>query len=63
MAAVSDESQALTGLTPLAKPDVVGLGAELECREAGTLFLRINEAPAELADNAGELVVRIRRKE
>jgi hypothetical protein len=63
LAAVSNESQALTGLTPLAKPDVVGLGAELECREAGTLFLRINEAPAELADNAGELVVRIRRKE
>jgi hypothetical protein len=35
----------------------------LECREAGTLFLRINDAPAELADNAGEVVVQIRRQE
>ncbi len=63
LAAVSHASQALTGLTPLAKPDIVGLGAELECREAGTLFLRINDAPAELADNAGEVVVQIRRQE
>ena len=63
LAAVSDESPPFTGLTPLAKPAAIGLGAELPCEAAGTLFLRINDAPAELADNAGELVVRVRRKD
>jgi hypothetical protein len=47
----------------LAKPEAVGLGAELPCAAVGTLFLRINDSPAELADNSGELVVRVRRKQ
>ena len=63
LAATSDESQPLTGLSPLTRPEPIGLGTEIEFAEAGTLFLRINDSPAELADNDGELVVRIRRKE
>jgi hypothetical protein len=63
LAAVSDESKPLTGLSPLTRPEPIGLGTEIEFKEAGTLFLRINDSPAERADNDGELVVRIRRRE
>ncbi|MHB8951649.1 MAG: hypothetical protein ACYC4U_01575 [Pirellulaceae bacterium] len=62
LAAISDESLLLTGLTPFAKPEVIGLGAELSCAAPGTLFLRVNDAPSELVDNAGDLVVRVGRK-
>jgi hypothetical protein len=63
LAATSDESQPLAGLSPLTRPDPIGLGAEITCAESGTLFLRINDSPAELADNDGQLTVRIRRKD
>jgi hypothetical protein len=63
LAAISDESQPLAGSSPLTRPEPIGLGTEIEFAEAGTLFLRINDSPAELADNDGELVVRIRRRE
>ncbi len=59
LAAVSDLSQPLTGDSPLTRPRAIGLGAEVTFEESGTLFLRINEAPADLADNDGELSVRI----
>jgi hypothetical protein len=46
-------------LTPLARPQPVGLGRELVPARSGTLFLKINDAPGELADNAGTLEVEI----
>jgi len=58
LAAVSDQTRPLPGLTPLAAPLRVGLKCELEFPNSGTLFLRINDSPAELADNAGQLDVR-----
>ncbi len=59
VAAVSDQSQPLTGVTPLAQPEPIGLEREIQFSASGTLFLRINDSPAELADNAGELTVAI----
>ena len=40
---------------------VVGLGTTLVPKRSGTLFLRVNDSPAELADNAGSLEVRVER--
>jgi len=40
-------------------PIPVGLGTRLTPKQTGTLFLRINDSPGELADNAGTLTVRV----
>ena len=50
-------------VTPLAKPISIGLEHKITPKQTGTLFLRINDSPAELADNAGSCVVRIFREE
>lgn len=61
LAAASDQSQPLQALSPLAQPQPIGLGATVAFDSPGTLFLRINDVSAELADNEGEVTVRIRR--
>lgn len=59
LGAIVDLQQPPAGLTPLVTPDVLGPHRESTLERSGTLFLRINESPAELHDNAGELQVRI----
>jgi hypothetical protein len=59
LAAVSDPSQSLEGVSPLVRPDAIGTGMRWEAKSSGTLFLRANDSPAKLADNAGELQVQI----
>ncbi len=44
----------------LLKPIAIGEEATLRPEASGTLYLRINDSPAELADNAGSLEVQIR---
>ncbi|MCS7237835.1 MAG: hypothetical protein NZ899_06150 [Thermoguttaceae bacterium] len=46
--------------SPFLEPVVVGLRTNFIPAETGTLFLRVNDSPAELADNRGVLTVRIR---
>jgi hypothetical protein len=58
LAAVTDEG-ASGGLTPLIKPIAVGASGEIKCEQPGVLYLRLNDSPAELADNAGELRVKV----
>jgi hypothetical protein len=48
-------------LTPLARPQPIGRKRLIEPAATGTLYLKINEPSAELADNEGELLVRIRK--
>ncbi len=60
LAGVSDQTKPLPGITPLAHPEPIGQARELQFATSGTLFLRINDSPAELADNAGQLRVEIR---
>ncbi len=48
-------------LTPLARPQPIGRKRLIEPEWTGTLYLKINEPPGELADNDGELLVRIRK--
>lgn len=47
-------------LTPLANPTPIGRKKLLTPDAAGTLYLKINESPADLADNTGEVLIRIR---
>lgn len=51
--------QTTDGLTPLARPLVIGLGLTVRPEQSGTLFLRVNDSPAEMSDNAGTLAVQI----
>jgi hypothetical protein len=45
--------------SPWIAPVVIGLGCELEPKQSGTLYLRINHSADELADNAGHLTVEV----
>jgi hypothetical protein len=47
------------GSTGLVRPMVIGLGATVVPPETGTLYLKINHSPGELAGNSGSLAVRI----
>jgi hypothetical protein len=49
-------------ITPLAKPFPIGLSHTITAKYSGTLYLRINDSAAELADNAGTLSVQITAK-
>jgi hypothetical protein len=42
---------------------VVGLAATLKPAESGTLYLRINDSAAKLADNAGAVTVVVTKAE
>ena len=56
-----DDLDATHDQTPLASPQPIGLDSVLTPTHSGTLYLRINDAPGELADNSGKLTVRITR--
>ena len=51
--------QSPNGVTPLLHPEPIGLGGTLTPDRSGTLMLKINDSPAELADNLGTLSVRV----
>ena len=59
LGAVRADSRPATGPSALVRPQPIGLGTVIEPQTAGTLYLRINDSPAELADNAGTLDVTI----
>lgn len=46
-------------LNPLVRPQVIGLGTIITPKQAGTLYLRINDAPGSLKDNSGHLTVEV----
>jgi hypothetical protein len=45
--------------TPLAEPTAIGRSGHFTPKHSGTLYLKINEPSAGLADNAGELTVTV----
>lgn len=59
LAAVRSDQPAPGATTGLLRPWSIGLGAALQPSESGTLFLKLNDSPAELADNQGAYQVRI----
>jgi hypothetical protein len=54
-----DDFDPAVATTPLASPTPIGANAVLTPEQSGTLYLRINDAPGELADNAGKLSVHV----
>jgi hypothetical protein len=61
LGAIVDEGAARTELSRLLTPDPIGLGRDVSVESGGTLFLRVNDPPSELADNAGSLEVHIEK--
>jgi len=61
LGAVSDQRRPLPELTTLAQPQPIGLQRQLQFANSGTLFLRVNDSPAALSDNAGQLQVELRQ--
>jgi hypothetical protein len=59
LAAVRPDKPETGAPSALLSPTVIGLGAELTPQQTGTLYLRVNDSPAELADNAGSLTAEI----
>lgn len=59
LAAIRDDQPA-ERLTSLARPVEIGLGRTITPGRSGTLYLRINDHPAELADNEGTVTVTVR---
>ena len=57
LGAIRDQNSRLEGLTPLATPFVIGQDLEIRPDSSGTLFLRINDSPTDLANNRGEFDV------
>lgn len=57
--AIIDETAGDGGALPLIDPKAIGIGGEYPVEDSGTLYLRINDSPAELDDNAGAVQVRI----
>lgn len=62
LAAVRPDEPDGKGPSALLRPIVVGLGTTVVPKQTGTLYLKINDSAAELADNAGELKVEITRE-
>lgn len=60
VAAVGDVENPATTTSSLAVAQPIGQSAIIEPASTGTLYLKINDSPAELADNAGEIQVEIR---
>ena len=59
LGAVDHLDDSANRITPLASPFAVGRALRFTPPESGALYLRINDSPAELDDNAGEVTVRI----
>ncbi len=62
LAAVRPDDPPPGSTSALLRPTVIGLGATITPAESGTLFLKINDSPGELHDNAGRLKVKVRRE-
>ncbi len=62
LAAVRPDDPPPGSTSALLRPTSVGLGATITPAETGTLFLKINDSPGELHDNAGQLKVEVRRE-
>ncbi len=59
LGAVRDDDQPLAGLSPLVRPESFGVRRTWAPEQGGTLYLKVNESAADLADNRGEINVRV----
>lgn len=61
LGAVVDEQTASAGVESLLHPEPIGARAELQPARGGTLYLRINDRPSSLCNNAGRLDVVVQK--
>ena len=59
LGAIHPDGEARSAVSPLLSPMQLGSEAVLHPRASGTLYLKINDSPGELADNSGKLSVEI----
>ncbi len=59
--AVHVDTRGMQTTSPLLRPGKVGLGTTVTPEITGTLYLKVNDAPADLANNRGTLEVTVRR--
>jgi len=57
----NEETPLRGGITPLARPGVIGSDLTITHPSGGVLYLQVNEASGELANNEGEIIVRVTR--
>ena len=62
LAAVHAEPFDPQSTSALASPVLVGAEGTIRPTKRGTLYLRINDSPADLADNAGSVQVRVSKE-
>lgn len=62
LAAIRSDEPGANHASGLIKPIVIGLGATLDVKRSGTLYLRINDSAGSLDDNAGTARVEITRE-
>lgn len=62
LAAVRPDAPTAAEPSAFLRPATIGLGAALEPKVSGTLYLKLNDSPAELADNTGGIEVSIQRE-
>ena len=60
LGAIRPDEFAEDAVSPLFRPQPIGSGVLMTPQQSGTLYLRINESVADLADNEGRLNVQIR---
>jgi hypothetical protein len=53
------DAQSPTAATSFLRPVAIGAGRELAPKQSGTLYLRVNDSPAQLSDNVGSVSVKI----
>ena len=61
LGSIVDEDKPPGSKSALATPDVIGMGVESPVERSGMLYLRINDSPAELSNNAGERTLNVPR--
>jgi hypothetical protein len=61
LAAIRADEPGAGESTGLVRPITIGLGAAIEPKRSGTLYLRINDSAGRLADNSGTATVEISR--
>ena len=62
LAAIDPGSDSTARLAAFTEPIAVGLGAKFGASRSGVLWLRLNDSPARLAENEGEVRVKIVRQ-
>ncbi|WP_425616922.1 hypothetical protein NA78x_000585 [Anatilimnocola sp. NA78] len=60
LAGVTSPAASQNAMSPLLSPDIIGPSGRITPRATGTLYLRVNDSLAKLADNSGTCTVQVK---